>query len=110
MQHSQFDTTVVFKVGLLLDENEARALAQLFGYGVDVFIKTFYEKLGRAYLEPYEHGIRSLAAALSDQLTPQLRVVDVGRKAIAAALATTCTVCRGENNRHYTDCTKEPKP
>jgi hypothetical protein len=45
---------------IVLSEEEAGALDALAGYGVDAFLKTFYEKMGEAYLKPYEKGLRSL--------------------------------------------------
>jgi hypothetical protein len=49
--------TVKLDIVIRLTEEEAGALA---GYGVEEFIKVFYEHLGKAYLEPYEKGLRSL--------------------------------------------------
>ncbi len=45
---------------LRLSFAELAALDALAGYGVDEFLKVFYEKLGKAYLTPYENGLRSL--------------------------------------------------
>ena len=50
------ETTVV----LTLNEYELAALDALAGYGVDAFLRVFYEHLGKAYLQPYERGLRSL--------------------------------------------------
>ena len=52
--------TLEMRVTISLSEKEAGALDALIGYGVDEFLKAFYEKMGRAYLEPYEEGLRSL--------------------------------------------------
>lgn len=43
-----------------LTEAEAGALDALVGYGFEPFKQVFYEKLGRAYMEPYEAGLKSL--------------------------------------------------
>ncbi len=51
--------TVKMEVCLQLTEAEAGALDALVGYGIDPFLEVFY-KLGRAYMEPYEDGLRSL--------------------------------------------------
>ncbi len=51
--------TVKMEVCLRLTEAEAGALDALVGYGIDPFLEVFY-KLGRAYMEPYEDGLRSL--------------------------------------------------
>lgn len=52
--------TVKLEVTITLTEEEAGALDALFGYSCDAFLKTFYTEMGRAYLEPYESGFRSL--------------------------------------------------
>lgn len=49
---------------LELNDAEVEALDALAGYGVDSFLKVFYEKLGRAYMEPHEAGLRSLFKAV----------------------------------------------
>jgi hypothetical protein len=48
------------EVTLVLSESEAKALDALVGYGPQNFLRVFYEKLGKAYLEPHERGLRSL--------------------------------------------------
>ena len=48
------------EVTLVLNESEARALDAIVGYGAEPFLKAFYEHLGKAYLQPYERGLRSL--------------------------------------------------
>ncbi len=45
---------------------EAAALEAIVGYGSDAFLKVFYERLGRAYLEPYEAHCRKLFGQLRD--------------------------------------------
>lgn len=52
----QLDT----KVLLELDEEEVRALDGIFGYDVNRFLEVFYEKMGRAYVEPHEAAVRRL--------------------------------------------------
>jgi hypothetical protein len=54
--YSPMELTVTIE----LNEGEAGALDALFGYGLEPFLETFYAKMGRAYLEPYEKGLRSL--------------------------------------------------
>lgn len=51
---------VTMTVSIALTEEEACALDALAGYGVDEFLRIFYEKMGRAYLQPHEAGLRSL--------------------------------------------------
>ena len=53
-------TTIDVKAVLELNEQELRALDALRGYGIDAFLKVFYQHLGRHYLEPHEAGLRSL--------------------------------------------------
>jgi hypothetical protein len=48
-----------------LTESEMRALDAMVGYGEDAFLKVFYEKLGRAYMQPHEAGLRSLFKTVS---------------------------------------------
>ena len=54
---------VELKIALELNEEEARALEAIIGYNVNSFLETFYTKMGKAYLEPYEKGVRSLFEA-----------------------------------------------
>lgn len=56
---------VTGEVTLVLTEEEAGALDALVGYGFEPFRDAFYEKLGKeklgkAYLQPYEKGLKSL--------------------------------------------------
>lgn len=53
------------EVVLRLSEAEAMALWAVGCYGTDAFLETFYEKMGRSYLEPHEAGLRSLFGATS---------------------------------------------
>jgi hypothetical protein len=48
------------EVTLVLSEAEAKALDAIVGYGPKVFLEAFYSKLGKAYLEPHERGLKSL--------------------------------------------------
>lgn len=48
------------QITLEMTEDEAGALDALVGYGFESFKKVFYEKLGAAYMEPHEAGLRSL--------------------------------------------------
>ncbi len=76
-------TTLTFSVTLTLDEAQARALDALVGYGIDPFLKVFYEKLGRHYMEPFELGLRSLFKAIDEQVEPELHRIKCARKSIA---------------------------
>jgi len=66
---------VNFEILLTLNETELRALDALVGYGVDPFLKVFYEKLGKAYMEPHEKGLRSLFDKI-DELRPNINAMD----------------------------------
>lgn len=73
--------TVTLNVTIRLSEEEASALDALFGYSLESFISTFYEKMGRAYLEPHEAGLRSLHATCRDQLSGWLSRARMARSA-----------------------------
>jgi len=66
---------VNFEILLTLNETELSALDALVGYGVDPFLKVFYEKLGKAYMEPHEKGLRSLFDKI-DELRPNINAMD----------------------------------
>ena len=51
---------------MVLTEEEARALDALAGYGVDAFVKSFYEFLGKHYMEPHEEGLRTFLEGCRD--------------------------------------------
>lgn len=65
-----------------LDEVELRALDALAGYGADAFIKVFYEKLGKAYMEQHEAGLRSFLEAIQEEVPRILGQVDRARMAV----------------------------
>ena len=50
--------SVSLRFNFSISEEEARALDALAGYGDDAFIAAFYEKLGKAYMEKHEAGLR----------------------------------------------------
>lgn len=78
---------VRFAVTLTLTESEARALDALAGYGADAFLEVFY-KLGRAYMEPYEPGLRSLFNSIRGgpgTLSATLGSIDDARRVLARA-------------------------
>lgn len=70
------------KVLLELNEEEVRALDGIFGYGVDEFLKFFYEKMGETYLKPYEAGIRSLHKTIRNDVGKSLAKIDKAKKLI----------------------------
>ena len=76
-------TDVSLELKLTLNEEQARALDALAGYSTQAFLTTFYEKLGRAYLEPHEGGLRSLFGAINRDVPAALKRVDEARKRLA---------------------------
>lgn len=52
----QLKATIV----MCLSEEEAGALDALVGYGFEPFKEVFYDKLGTAYMKPFEAGLKSL--------------------------------------------------
>ena len=68
--------TVKFEMHMTLNESEARALEALAGYGVDDFIKFFYEHMGEHYLKPHEAGLRELLSSVRANVGPQLATMD----------------------------------
>ncbi len=76
-----------FSVTLTLNEEEIRALAGIFGYNEDAFLKAFYEKMGRAYVQPHEAGVRSLHQSVRRVTGPAIYEIDRIRKAMTESLA-----------------------
>ncbi len=80
------NTVVSFEGKLTLTESELRALEALVGYGTDNFLTVFYGKLGKAYLQPHEAGLRSLFKTINVNVPTQLRRIDAARKVLATGL------------------------
>lgn len=72
---SKVDVTTM----LILSEEEVLALEALAGYGADAFLKFFYEKLGKHYLQPHEKGLRSLFETIQKELPAHVRKIKVAR-------------------------------
>jgi hypothetical protein len=81
----QVRVTTELKVMLELNEAEVRALSGIFGYDVEAFLKVFYERMGKAYVQPHEAGVRSLHATIRQALAAPLEEVDKARRALKAA-------------------------
>lgn len=64
-----------------INEAEARALDDLAGYGDDAFIAAFYEKLGKAYMEKHEAGLRSFLCSVRKFIPGELSKLDRARQA-----------------------------
>lgn len=65
-----------------LSEQEARALEALIGYGIKPFLEVFYEKMGKAYLQPHEAGLRELFDTFGD-IASGLNRSDLAKKAFS---------------------------
>ena len=72
---------VDLKLTFVIDEDEARALEALAGYGVDQFVAAFYEKLGKGYMERHEQGLRSFLESINAFVPRSLGKIDRARKA-----------------------------
>lgn len=72
------------KVLLELDEEEVRALSGIFGYDVEAFLKVFYEKMGKAYVQPHENGVRRLHQQIRGLMDRELSKVDTARRKLGA--------------------------
>lgn len=73
-----------FRILLTLTEDEARALDALVGYGGDSFTKhflpTFYEKLGKHYMAPYEKGLSTLFENIRTTIPTSLHKIEKARE------------------------------
>lgn len=77
----QHSPKVEVSATLTLTEEEMRAFDALVGYGVDAFLKVFYEHLGKSYMERHEAGLRSLFA--TQGIATILRRADAARQAFS---------------------------
>ncbi len=75
-ERPRVDLNVQFNV----NEEEARALDALVGYGDDAFIKHFKETLGTAYIRDHEEGLRSFFKAVRAMMPPILHKLDAARR------------------------------
>ena len=74
------------KIVLELTEDEAAALDGMFGYNVEAFLKVFYERMGRAYVQPHEAGVRSLHQTIRGVVSGPLAEIKKARAAVHQAL------------------------
>lgn len=77
--------TLDLDVSIKLTESEVRALDALAGYGSDSFLKTFYQFMGRHYLEPHEAGLRSLFDTIQVELPPIIKRMNAAKQAFSLA-------------------------
>ena len=75
-----------FTIQFSLTLDEAQALDAIVGYGTDAFLEVFYPKMGKAYLEPHEDGMRNLFAKIKSDLPMEIAKIETARKAINEAL------------------------
>jgi len=73
---------VEFHSVITLNEMELRALDALVGYDDDAFLAVFKEKLGSAYIEPYEGGLRSAFEAIRRDIKPALAEISNIRRTL----------------------------
>ena len=71
-----------FRINCDLTEIEARALEAMVGYGIDPFLKVFYEHMGQHYMKPYEAGLRSLFKTINEEVKTQPYHVDIIKRKI----------------------------
>ncbi len=75
------------KVGVDIDfrlnEDEARALDALAGYGFDQFVAVFYKQMGDSYLKPHAEGLRTLFESIRRELPPILSRLDAAKEAFS---------------------------
>lgn len=72
--------TIDVMLRFVVNESEARALDAMAGYGDDAFIRVFYEKLGKAYMEKHEVGLRLFLKSIRDIMPGLLSKVDAAHK------------------------------
>lgn len=80
MAQVKASSTVKLSVTLVLTEEEAIALNEMTKYGIDSFLKGYYNFLGRHYMQPHEEGMRSLFKTIDAELSPHLRRIADARE------------------------------
>ena len=76
MVNPKLDISISFTV----NEQEARALDALSGYGDDAFIKAFKENLGEAYIRNHEEGLRSFLRSVRAIVSGGLATLEQARQ------------------------------
>jgi hypothetical protein len=79
------NVNIEFSINLSLTLGEAQALEAIVGYGIDPFLEVFY-KLGKAYLEPHEEGMKELFKKVWSELPTEIAKIQSAQKAINEAL------------------------
>jgi hypothetical protein len=80
MAELHITTTVKFEVKATLTENETRALIAISLYGVDSFLKLFYEKMGQSELQPYENDFKELFTKIGKLKEPIQNINEARKK------------------------------
>ena len=76
----KFNHQLTVTATLILTEAELGALDALAGYGHEGFLKIFYEKMGEAYMKPYEAGLISLFKTIRSTVPSALADVRTARR------------------------------
>jgi hypothetical protein len=74
---------VRISVTFTINEEEARALDALAGYGDQAAIDAFYKYCGSHYMKPYESGLRQFLVGIRRIVTPALEKADRARATLA---------------------------
>lgn len=77
---------VEFSIKFTLTKGEAQALDAIVGYGVEPFLKVFYEHMGKAYLQPHEKEMRKLFERVKSDLPKEIYKIEKAQQAIEEAL------------------------
>lgn len=85
MPESELNVRLEYSAKLVLTERELRALDGILGYDVNHFLKVFYERMGKAYVQPHEEGVRTLHKRVRYLVTNQIAQIDKARRALRDA-------------------------
>lgn len=77
---------VEFSITLTLTIGEAKALKAIAGYGTKAFLETFYEKMGKYYLEPNETDLILFLEKCNYAIPMELEKINKAAKDIADAV------------------------
>lgn len=69
-----------FELYITLTEEEARAFEAITLYGTNSFLNTFYNTLGKTYLQPHENELKSLFDNVHNKLSQDLKKIDETKK------------------------------
>lgn len=81
------ETNVQITATITLNERHLRALDALAGYGDEAFLKAFYVKLGKSYMQPFERDLRELFALIRSEVPSALAGINQSRKALGLPLS-----------------------